>query len=100
MLLQLSCKTFPRFLKFEEVALVNERFGVNLVNFADLFQQTISISGSIFSQLAQSETTIEDSLKLAETVGCRNERSKITRDCMKKKNIVELMNAVNEVVSF
>uniref|UniRef100_F1L2E5 Gut esterase 1 n=1 Tax=Ascaris suum TaxID=6253 RepID=F1L2E5_ASCSU len=62
-----------------------------------LFQQTISISGSIFSQLAQSETTIEDSLKLAETVGCRNERSKITRDCMKKKNIVELMNAVNEV---
>uniref|UniRef100_A0A914RBK6 Carboxylesterase type B domain-containing protein n=1 Tax=Parascaris equorum TaxID=6256 RepID=A0A914RBK6_PAREQ len=64
-----------------------------------LFQQAISISGSIFSQLAISETTIEDSLRLAETVSCRNERSKITRDCMKKKTIIELMNGVIEVVS-
>ncbi|KHN73927.1 Gut esterase 1 [Toxocara canis] len=62
-----------------------------------LFQQAISLSGSIFCEFAISETTVEDGLELAKAVGCMDQKSKVTRDCMKKKSVVELLNGVDKI---
>uniref|UniRef100_A0A0M3K5S0 Carboxylic ester hydrolase n=1 Tax=Anisakis simplex TaxID=6269 RepID=A0A0M3K5S0_ANISI len=62
-----------------------------------LFQQTISLSGSPFNEFARSETTVDDSLDLIRAVGCHKEHSKLSKECMKQKSIVELFNGVDKI---
>ena len=67
---------------------------------SDLFNQAIQLSGSIFSESNLDRNVVEDSKKLAKAAGCDQEDSKGLRDCIEIRTVDELLDAMEQIVSF
>uniref|UniRef100_A0A914QLH1 Carboxylic ester hydrolase n=1 Tax=Panagrolaimus davidi TaxID=227884 RepID=A0A914QLH1_9BILA len=64
----------------------------------DLFSQSITMSGSAFSQWATKNNITEIALKVAEKLGCKNATN--IKDCLKTKNVTEFQAAIQPYIQF
>uniref|UniRef100_A0A0M3HWK6 Carboxylic ester hydrolase n=1 Tax=Ascaris lumbricoides TaxID=6252 RepID=A0A0M3HWK6_ASCLU len=63
---------------------------------ADLFEQSIEMSGPTLAEWAASESVVEASKALAKHLGCNVDNSTQMKHCMKTKSFDEILDAVEE----
>uniref|UniRef100_A0AC34FH62 Carboxylic ester hydrolase n=1 Tax=Panagrolaimus sp. ES5 TaxID=591445 RepID=A0AC34FH62_9BILA len=66
----------------------------------DLFSQSISMSGSAFSQWATKNNISEIALKVAEKLGCDLNGPPKIKECLKSKNITDFQAAILPYIQF